>query len=88
VARSPETGLLKRANTSYDDAVRGKAYLEARRLIAADARTIPTIHREDVHALRAGVTGFRPNGVTIFCVMDSDVKSAESVLDRWVSADL
>jgi len=68
-------GLLERANTSYDDAVRGKAYLEARRLIAADAPTIPTIHREDVHALRAGVTGFRPNGLTIFDdVMDLDVK--------------
>lgn len=67
--------LLDRANASYDDAVRGKAYLEARRLIAADAPTITTIHREDVHALRTGVMGFRPNGLTIFDdVMDLDVK--------------
>lgn len=66
---------LERADTSYADAVRGKAYLEARRLIAADAPMILTIHREDVHALRAGVTGFRPNGLNVFDdVMDLDVK--------------
>jgi peptide/nickel transport system substrate-binding protein len=67
--------LLHRANTSYDEAVRRSAYVEARRVIAADAPVIPTIHREDVHALHAGVIGFRPNGLTIFDdVMDLDVK--------------
>jgi peptide/nickel transport system substrate-binding protein len=67
--------LLARANISYDDAVRKGLYIEARRLIAADAPVIPTIHREDIHAVRANVSGFRPNGLTLFDdVLDLDVK--------------
>lgn len=67
--------LLMRANTTYDDALRASLYLQARRLIAADAPDIPTIHRQDVHAMRPGVSGFRPNGLTLFDdVMDLDVE--------------
>jgi len=66
--------LIRRADTSFDPALRTRLYLEARRRIAADSSFIPTIHREDDHALRPGVTGFHPNGNTLFDdAMDLDV---------------
>ncbi|GAC1414931.1 MAG: peptide ABC transporter substrate-binding protein [Candidatus Velthaea sp.] len=67
--------LIARADASYEPALRLRLYLEARRLIAADAPNIPTIHRQDNHVIRPNVSGFRPNGLTIFDdVMDLDVR--------------
>lgn len=57
---------MHHADSIYDEAERRRAYLRARRLIADDAPDIPTIHREDVFAIRNGVTGFHPAGLTIF----------------------
>ncbi|MBD5657797.1 MAG: hypothetical protein IAI50_21865, partial [Candidatus Eremiobacteraeota bacterium] len=65
--------LLVRADTSQNPAIRTELYLEARRRIAAAASSIPIIHLEDNYFLRSGVTGFRPNGLTLFDdVMDLD----------------
>jgi peptide/nickel transport system substrate-binding protein len=57
---------LARANATYDDALRQRLYLQARRMLAADVPDIPTIHREDIFALRPAVRGFHPNGLTMF----------------------
>ncbi|MBD5655635.1 MAG: peptide ABC transporter substrate-binding protein [Candidatus Eremiobacteraeota bacterium] len=65
--------LLVRADHSQNPVIRTKLYLEARRRIAAAASYIPIIHPDDIHFLRSGVTGFRPNGSTLFDdVMDLD----------------
>ncbi len=67
--------LLAKAGRTYDDAAATRLYLEARRLIAADAPDIVMIHRLLTHAIRAGVTGFHPNGFTTFDdAMNLDVR--------------
>ncbi len=64
---SPEVDrLLARADGSQDPGVRASLYLAVRRRIATEAFYLPMIHREDDHFLRPGVTGFHPNGVTLF----------------------
>jgi peptide/nickel transport system substrate-binding protein len=71
--------LVHHADSIYDEAERRRAYLRARRLIADDAPDIPTIHREDVFAIRNGVTGFHPAGLTIFDdVMNLDTRYGRS----------
>ncbi|GAC1418610.1 MAG: hypothetical protein NVSMB64_28230 [Candidatus Velthaea sp.] len=67
--------LLSQGDSSYNVRIRMRDYLAARRLIAAAAPVIPTVHRVDVHVARDGVSGFHPNGATLFDeVMDLDVK--------------